>query len=150
MRRLVPLLLLFFAAPGYACFDSDAFDTDAFDSNAFDFSCSAPSTPSVALSTIFISGSVPSSAVYKAGSAYASTGERYVKACSAPYAYVFGIAHSMDGALCIDTGGTVFVDVNGYGVTQEGEVVADTCEGAFFPNGIPRDASRSVCMTDVN
>ncbi len=148
MRRLIYLALLF-ASPSFACFDSSSFDIDSFDSSSFDFVCTS-STPSVALSTTFISGSVPSTAVYRGGSAYAQDGSRYVKACSAPYAYVFGIAHSMDGALCIDTSGSVQLDVNGYGVTSDGEVVADTCEGVYFPNGIPRDAARSVCMTDVN
>ena len=104
-----------------------------------------------ALSTIFVSGSLPSNAVYNAGAAYAPTGERYVADCTPPaVVYVFGIAYREDGAMCIVTSTTPDRDINGYGVTDEGEVVAARCDGRFFPNRIPRDASGSVCMTDID
>lgn len=159
-RRIavVASFCLAFATPTFAnfsddnCYVDNGYFTGSYvDGGYFDAECgSGGSTPTVAISTIYISGSVPSDAVFKAGSAYAVTGERYVTACTSPFIYVYGIAHRGDGATCIDTSGTVFTDIGGYGVTQEGEIVADTCEGVFFPNGVPRDAALSVCMTDVN
>lgn len=104
-----------------------------------------------AIDTTFTSSSLPASAVYRAGVAYTPAGSRYVSSCTPPaVVYVAGVAHTTEGATCVSPGDTIDAYVGGWPVTDDGEVVADTCTPVFFVNGIPTDTAGAVCMTDID
>lgn len=102
-----------------------------------------------ALNTVFTDTDV-TGAVFRAGTAYTNSGNMYVRECDPPDVYVRGIGHSHDGAMCIDPDGSIDVDLAGWALTNEGEVVAEECEAVSYANGIPRGESHKVCMTDID
>lgn len=106
------------------------------------------------LGTIFLPDAtpVPATAVFRAGQAYAQTGERYVAnwPASGSVVYQRGLAYRQDGAMTINVGGTIATYVRGIAVTSRGETVADTCTPIYAIAGIPMIANGTVCMTDIN
>lgn len=111
-----------------------------------------PGDTTGALSTTFTSSAVPDTAVFLRGTAYTPAGSRYVAECSPPtVVYNSGIAHKADGAMCIDPGETIDVELAGWALTNDGEVVAEECAPEYYVNGIPRDGTTfAVCMTEVD
>lgn len=107
------------------------------------------SDPGRRLSTLFISSSVPGTAVFVAGTAYTPGGYRYVRTCTPPTVAVRGISHSNDGAMCINPSGTIDADLAGWALNNAGEVIAEVCAATYFVNGIPRGTSGAVCMSDI-
>lgn len=103
-----------------------------------------------AMPTTFISGAVPDTAVFLAGSAYTSGGDRYVAECTTPDAFLAGIGHRNDGATCIDPGATIDAERGGWALTDIGEVVSAECSPEYWVNGIPRDEEGPVCMTEID
>jgi hypothetical protein len=103
-----------------------------------------------ALTSTFIAGAVPATAVYVRGTAFTPEGARYVADCITPDVFVQGVGHTSDGATCINPDGDIANDIAGWPVTSIGEVVAAICDPEFFVAGIPRDILGPVCMTDIN
>src|SRR6478609_864384 len=104
--------------------------------------------------TIFLDDvtAVPASAMFRAGAAYAQTGERYVALWPSNNRvyYLGGFAHRTDGAMTIDPNGTEALDHFGISVTYRGEVITSILSAEVFINGVPIRYDGKLCVTDQN
>lgn len=89
--------------------------------------------------------------MYRGGSAYAQTGERYVAYWPASNVVFYRgpFAHRSDGALVISTDGTEFVRPQGAAVTFRGEILAIISAAQYVQNLWELTAEGFVCFSDV-
>lgn len=140
---------------GFVLAQSPLEGTEVEENTAVDITVSLGSATGLnAMSTIFLADDapVPATAVFKAGAAYAQSGEQYVAAWPANDKVVYqrGIAYRHDGAVLVAPSGTIAANKSGIAVTARGEIVVDNCIPTYAVARVPMIESGTVCMTDIN
>lgn len=106
------------------------------------------------VTTIFLDDvtPVPSSAVFLEGVAYAHDGSLYVcnYPASDPVTILQKVAVRNDGAIVINTSGTIAGYDSGFALTTQGELLVSTSAPQVYKSGLGARSDGSLCVSEVS